>query len=95
MVITDLKQLAEYFLFWGKFEYKTVLINEIWKQKRLPKYNKNENKLYLKEDLEKSKKTRGKTHRRLKKQHDVFKKRSRVVICKKTKVTQKECKQSY
>ena len=28
--------------------------------KRLPKYNKNENKLYLKEDVEKSTKTRGK-----------------------------------
>ena len=33
VVITDLKRLAEYFLLWAKFEYKTVLRNEISKQK--------------------------------------------------------------
>ena len=44
------------------------------KTKRLPKYIKNENKLHLKEDVEKSTKTRGKEHKRLERQHDGFKK---------------------
>ena len=42
--------------------------------KRLPKYNKNENKLHLKEDVEKREKTRGKERRRLERQHDGLKK---------------------
>ena len=47
-----------------------------WKieTKRLPKYNKNESKLHLKEDVEKSTKTRSKEHRRLERRHDSLKK---------------------
>ena len=49
--------------------------------KRLQKYNKNENKLYLKEDVEKSTKTRGKEHRRLtEKQYDGFKKEAELLF---------------
>ena len=53
-----------------------------WKieTKRLPKYNKNENKLHLKENVEKSTKTSGKEHRRLKGQHVGLKKEAELLF---------------
>ena len=52
VIITDRKRLADFFVV-GKIWIQNCFKKWNIDTKILPKYNKNENKLYLKEDVEK------------------------------------------